>query len=94
MAELLGVAQVRASLRARGSEPKLLRRRQVEGGGGGEGEEGGGEEEFQRVTHAIQLRLSESFRDASTIFALVSEGEQILTLGLEWSAEKGLPSDW
>ena len=93
MAELLGVAQVRASLRARGSEPKLLRR-QVEGGGGGEGEEAGGEEEFQRVTHAIQLRLSESFRDASTIFALVSEGEQILTLGLEWSAENGLPSDW
>ena len=50
--------------------------------------------EFQLVTQVCQLRFSESFRDASTIFSIVSEGEQMLTSGLEWPAEKGLPSDW
>jgi hypothetical protein len=94
MAVWLG-AQVRANFLPRGLGPKLLRYRVVGLGWGWGGRRGwgGGEDELQRVTQACQWRFSDSFLEASVTFSIVCGGEHWLTSGLEFPAEKGLPSD-
>jgi hypothetical protein len=84
------------ALEPRGRGPKLLRMSVLElaRGWGEGGDWGGGGDKFQRVTQAGQLRLSESFLDASVTFSCVMGGEHWLTSLLELPAEKGLPSDW